>query len=57
LSNIASTRLSYTQKPASFTREQEFRFVVTAMGLPSRRFKASYLTVDLGRALDYVRVI
>lgn len=32
LSNIASTRLSYSQKPATFSRENEFRFVVIAMG-------------------------
>ena len=57
LSNIASTRLSYAQKAPTFSQEREFRFVAIAMGLPSRRFNASYLTVDLGHALDYVTVI
>jgi len=57
LSNIASTRLSYSQKPATFSRENEFRFVVIAMGTPSRRSNAEYLHVDLGGALNYVSVL
>ena len=54
VSNIALTRLSYSQKPAAFNQEKEFRFVVIAMGTPRSRFNADYLTVELGRALGYV---
>jgi len=57
LSNIASTRLSYSQKPATFNQEREFRFVVIEMGTPSSRFNENYLPIDLGRALNYVTVI
>ena len=57
LSNIASTRLAYSQKPVAFSREKEFRFVVIAMGTPSLRFNAKYLHVDFGGALNYVSVI
>jgi len=57
LSNIASTRLSYSQKPAVFSQEKEFRFVVIAMGTPGSRFNDDYLPIDLGHPLDYVNVI
>ncbi|HUM14903.1 MAG TPA: hypothetical protein VL086_04370 [Candidatus Nitrosotalea sp.] len=57
LSNIASTRLSYSQKPRSFSPDKGFRFVVIAMGSPSKRFDGDYLPIDLGRELNYVTVI
>lgn len=57
LSNIASTRFSYSQKPEAYRAEREFRFVVIATGKPSSWFDDDYLTVDLRRALDYVTVI
>jgi len=57
LSSIASTRLSYSQKPEAYRLEKEFRFVVIAMGKPRNWFDDDYLTADLGRALDYVAVI
>lgn len=57
LSNIASTRLSFSQKPEAYRPEREFRFVVIAMGKPRSWFDDDYLTIDLGRALDYVAVI
>ena len=57
LSSIASTRLTYSQKPAAFISEKEFRFVVIAMGAPRNHFNDDYLTIDLGRALNYVTVI
>lgn len=57
LSNIAQTRLSYSQKPATFSPDKEFRFVTHAMGSPRSRFNHDYLSVDLGRSLDYVNVI
>ncbi len=57
LSNIASTRLSYSQKLAAFSLDREFRFVVIAMGKPGSRFDDDYLTIDLGHPLNYVTVI
>jgi hypothetical protein len=57
LSNIASTRLSYTQKPAAYCQEKEFRFVTIAMGTPSSWVDGDYLAIDLWHALDYVSVI
>lgn len=57
LSNIAWTRLSYSQKPEAYSSEKELRLVVIAMGKPSTWFDADYLPVDLGHALDYVTVI
>ena len=57
LSNIASTRLSYSQKPQAFSRDREFRFVVIAMGTPGSWFNDDYLPIDLGRELSYVTVI
>jgi hypothetical protein len=57
LSNIASTRLSYSQKPAACRPERELRFVVIAVGKPGEWFDDDYLTIDLDRALDYVTVI
>jgi hypothetical protein len=57
LSNMASTRLSYSQKPLSFKPENEFRFVVVVMGTPGRRLNARYLPVDLGGAVKYATVI
>jgi hypothetical protein len=57
LSNIARTRLSYSQKPITFGPDKEFRFVTHAMGSPRSRFNDNYLSVDLGRSLDYVNVI
>lgn len=57
LSNIAKTRLSYSQKPAAFKRDQEFRFVVIAMETPRRWFNANHLPFDLGRALNYVALL
>ncbi len=57
LSNIARTRLSYSQKPVTFSQDKEFRFVTHAMGSPRSRFNDDYLYVDLGHSLDYVNVI
>lgn len=57
MSNIASTRISYSQKPEAYRREREFRFVVIAMGQPQSWFDEDYLTIDFGHALDYVAVI
>ena len=57
LTNTASIRLSYSQKPVSFNQEREFRFVVISGETPSTWFDGDYLPIDLGRALTYVTVI
>lgn len=57
LTAIESTTLSYSQKPQSFSRENEFRFVAIVTGLPSERFDGDYLMIDLGRRLEYVSIL
>lgn len=57
LSNIASTRLSYSQKPARFNQEKEFRLVTIAMGTPGSWLNVDYLPIDLDRTLDYVTLM
>jgi hypothetical protein len=52
LTNIASTRLSYSQKPSAFSREREFRFIVIVMGTPTSRYNADYLSIDPGAPAD-----
>lgn len=57
LTDAASIRFSYSQKPVSFNQEREFRFVVIAAETPSTWFDGDHLPIDLGRALTYVTVI
>ena len=57
LTDDASVRMSYAQKPAAFKADKEFRFVVIVNGPPSSCFDDDYLTIDLGRALGYVTII
>lgn len=57
LSDIAWTRLSYSQKAASYGSEREFRLVAFSTGKPSSWLDRNYLMIDLGRALDYATVI
>jgi hypothetical protein len=54
---IASVSLSYSQKPAIFSMENEFRFVVIATGKPSQWLDEDFLPVDLAHRLDYVEFL
>ncbi len=54
---IASIPLTYNQKPASFSAEKEFRFVVIASAKLSKGFDGDFLPVDLGRTLNYVDLL
>jgi len=49
--------LTYIQKPATFSAEKEFRFVVIAWAQPSKGFDDDFLPLDLGRKLDYVELL
>ena len=49
--------LAYIQKPATFSGEREFRFVVIITGKPSKWFDDDFLLLDLGRTLDYVELL
>jgi len=54
----ASTPLAYMQKPAAaFSVEKEFRFVVIVSGKPSQWLGEDFLSLDLGRRLDYVELL
>jgi hypothetical protein len=51
----ASTPLAYMQKSAAtFSVEKEFRFVVIVSGKPSQWLDDEFLSLNLGRKLDYV---
>jgi hypothetical protein len=54
---VASVPLSYSQKPAIFSTENEFRFVVIVTGKPSQWFDDDFLAVDLAHKLDYVEFL
>jgi hypothetical protein len=54
---VASVPLAYMQKPAIFSIENEFRFVVIVSGKPSQWFDDDFLSVDLARKLDYVDLL
>ncbi len=54
---VASVPLSYSQKPAIFSTENEFRFVVIVTGKPSQWLDDDFLPVDLARKLDYVEFL
>jgi len=50
--SIEAVRLSYTQKPRSYEKECEFRYIVTA--LPTANHKPDrYLDYNLGYEIDY----
>ena len=51
---FTSVPLSYTQKPAIFSAENEFRFVVIVTGKPSQWLDEDFLPIDLGHKLNYV---
>jgi hypothetical protein len=54
---VTSVPLSYSQKPTTFSTENEFRFVVIATGKPSQWLDDDFLPIDLAHKLDYVEFL
>jgi hypothetical protein len=54
---ITSVPLSYSQKPAIFSAENEFRFMVIVTGKPSQWLDDDFLPIDLGHKLNYVEFL
>ena len=54
---FTSVPLSYSQKPAIFIAENEFRFVVIVTGKPSQWLDEDFLPIDLGHKLNYVEFL
>ncbi len=54
---FTSVPLSYSQKPAIFSAENEFRFVVIVTGKPSQWLDEDFLPIDLGHKLNYVEFL
>jgi len=54
---VASVPLSYSQKPAIFSMENEFRFVVITTGKPSQWLDDDFLPMDLAHKLNYVEFL
>jgi hypothetical protein len=54
---FTSVPLSYSQKPAIFSAENEFRFVVIVTGKPSQWLDENFLPIDLGHKLNYVEFL
>jgi len=50
-------KLSYSQKPVSYSSEMEFRFVAINTNEHELRLDTPYLEVDLGGSLDYISLV
>ena len=55
--NIEGARLSYSQKPEKFTKDNEFRFIAIIMGRPGSRYNEDYLYINIGKRLEYTEII
>lgn len=57
MGNIERTRLSYSQKPEKFSKDNEFRFIAIIMDRPSSRYNEDYLYINIGKRLEYTEII
>lgn len=55
--NVESIPLSYSQKPAEFSHEKEFRFVTYMSSKQTEWLAREYLPVDLARRLVYTELL
>ncbi len=57
LSPSEGARLSYTQKPESFSAEHEFRFVSILGGAVRSADLPEYIEIDIGNSISYAKLL